>query len=300
MIIAVDKGTTYTKTSELISFKSTIREYRTDEIDFCQDKIITKYNGKTYVMGEKGKTNTDLFKSKHEETKLMILTAIALSHPYKTNIRTHLITGLPIGRYGYERKEMNNLLQYTRNNIIVNDIKYTIEIGRVETFPEGASSFYSLTDKDEGLVIDIGGLSIDTALFAKGDNLEKYSTYRLGIMPLYREMANSIGSRESITLNEWGVEEIVKNGLFIDGKEKGLNIDIIIDSYIEQIIQALGFDYNIPVIKNIYLTGGGSELLYPYMKKHIDRIVLMNNPQFTNVLSYQILGEVLFAEGDLQ
>lgn len=296
MTIAVDKGTTYTKTSALINFKSIIREYHDDEILFCQDKIIVRYNNKPYVIGENGKTNTDLFKSKHEETKLMILTAIALSYPHQTKIKTDLITGLPIGRYGYERKEMNSLLQYTRNDIIVNDIEYTIDINNVETFPEGASSFYSLTDEDNGLLVDIGGLSIDISLFTKGNKLEKYSTYRLGIMPLYREIANYIGSKYSITIDEWKVEEIIKNGLFIDGEKQDLDIDTIINQYIERISQALRFDYNVPAIKNIFLTGGGGAFLHPYIQKIIPRIRLMQNPQFTNVLSYQLLGEVLFDE----
>ena len=34
MIIAVDKGTTYTKISKQISFKSTIREYQKGELNF--------------------------------------------------------------------------------------------------------------------------------------------------------------------------------------------------------------------------------------------------------------------------
>ena len=55
MLIAVDKGTTYTKTSKQISFKSTIREYQDNELDFSQDKIIVEYNNKQYVIGEKGK-----------------------------------------------------------------------------------------------------------------------------------------------------------------------------------------------------------------------------------------------------
>lgn len=226
----------------------------------------------------------------------MILTAIALSYPHQTRIKTHLITGLPIGRYGYEKDEMNNLLQYTKNNIIVNNTEYIIDISKVETFPEGASSFYSLSDKKEGLIIDIGGLSIDTSLFTKGNKLEKYSTYKLDIMPLYRKIANFIGSKYSITLDEWGVEEIIRDGLFINGEKQDLNINTIINQHIEKINQALEFDYNIPAIKYIYLTGGGSKLLYSYIKKHIDRIILMENSQFTNVLSYQLLGEVLFNE----
>lgn len=38
MIIAVDKGTTYTKSSGLISFKSTVREYQTDEMNYTELK----------------------------------------------------------------------------------------------------------------------------------------------------------------------------------------------------------------------------------------------------------------------
>lgn len=294
MIIAVDKGTAYTKTSELISFKSTIRNYNDNELDFSQDKIVVEYNKRKYVIGGSGKTNTNLFKSEHDETKLLVLTGIALSYPYNIRLQTHLITGLPIGRIGYERDNMKRLFQYTNNEIIVNNRRYIIDIGMVEIFPEGASSFYYLQDIDDGLIIDIGGLSIDVALYVKGKKLEKYSTYRLGVLPLYREIANHLGSKYSLTLNEWSVQEILQEGLFIDGNKVNLNISHIVDAYVQQIIQALEFDYNIPGIQRIFLTGGGGEFLYPYIKKIIPRSQLMNNPRFTNVLTYKLLGEVLF------
>lgn len=292
-IISVDKGTAYTKTSKLISIKSTIREYRSDELNFSQDKIIVEYMNKKYVIGENGKTNTNLFKSEQDETKLLILTAIALSNPTEIRQRTHLITGLPIGRIGYERDSMKRLLQYTTNNIIINKQPYTIDIGRAEVFPESASSFYYLQDADDGLIIDIGGLSIDTALYTKGKKLSKYSTYRLGILPLYREIANYIGSKYSLTLDEWLVHDILIDGLSINGINIDLDISSIVNNYLRQIIQALEFDYNIPSIKNIFLTGGGGIFLYPYIKKLIPRVKLMDNSRFTNVLTYQLLGEVL-------
>lgn len=292
-IISVDKGTAYTKTSKLISIKSTIREYHPDELNFSQDKIIVEYLSKEYVIGENGKTNTDLFKSEQDETKLLILTAIALSNPTETKQKTHLITGLPIGSVGYERDNMKRMLQYTNNNITVNKQPYTIDIGRTEVFPEGASSFYYLQDTDDGLIIDIGGLSIDTALYTKGKKLSKYSTYRLGIMPLYREVANYIGSKYSLTLDEWLVHDILIDGLSINGMNVDLDVSNIVNNYLRQIVQALEFDYNIPSIKNIFLTGGGGVFLYPYIKKIIPRVKLMDNPRFTNVLTYQLLGEVL-------
>ena len=295
MIVAVDKGTTYTKTSDMFSIKSVVREYQPTELNFSQDKIIVEYKNNQYVVGEKGKTNTNLFKSQQEETKLLILTAIALSNPSEIRRKTHLVTGLPIGRIGYERDSMKNLFQNTSNRMNINRLNYTIDIDKVEVFPEGASSFYYLQDIDEGLVVDIGGLSIDTALFTKGRKLQKYSTYRLGVMPLYREIANYIGSKYSLTLDEWNVQDTIRDGLSIDGINVELNIDNIIYKYIQQIIQALEFDYNIPSIKNIFLTGGGSEFLYPYVKNIINRIKIMPNPRYTNVLAYRLLGEVLFA-----
>lgn len=295
MIIAVDKGTAYTKTSELISFKSTIRKYDENEINFSQDKIIVEYFDNKYVIGNDGKTNTNLFKSEQEETKLLILTTIALSVRLP-KIQTHLVTGLPIGRVGYERENMKRLFQYTSNNIFINNFKYTINIGRVEVFPEGASSFYYLQDVSEGLIIDIGGLSIDTALYTKNRKLSKYSTYRLGVLPLYRQIANYLGSKYSLTLNEWSVQEILQNGLFINGRNIDLDIDNIVSPYIQQILQALEFDYNMPSINNIFLTGGGGEFLFPYIRKIIPRTKLMDNPRYTNVLSYKLLGEVLFNE----
>lgn len=294
MINGVDKGTAYTKTSELISFKSTIREYKESELDFSQDKIIVEYDNKKYVIGGNGKTNTNLFKSEQSETKLLILTGLALSFPNLARIQTHLVTGLPIGRIGYERDSMKELFQYTNNAIIINNHKQIVNIGMVEVFPEGASSFYHLQDTDSGLIIDIGGLSIDVALYIKGGKLEKYSTYRLGVLPLYREIANYLGSKYSLTLNEWSAQEILQDGLFIDGNKIDLDISYIINAYTQQIIQALEFDYNIPQIQRIFLTGGGGEFLYSYIRKTIPRIKLMDNPRFTNVLTYKMLGEVLF------
>ncbi len=296
MIIAVDKGTAYTKTSELINFKSTIREYQNNELDFSQDKIIVEYGNRQYVVGSEGKTNTNLFKSEQDETKLLVLTGIALSSSNYDKIQTHLVTGLPIGRIGYEKDNMKRLFQYTSNEIRINNRKYTINIGRTEVFPEGASSFYYLQDTDEGLIIDIGGLSTDVALYTKSKKLSKYSTYRMGVLPLYREIANCIGSRYSLTLNEWSVQNILQDGLSIDGIKVDLDMSHIIIQYIQQIIQALEFDYNIPQIQYIFLTGGGGEFLYPYIRKIIPRIKLIDNPRFTNVLTYRLLGEVLFDE----
>ena len=293
-IISVDKGTAYTKTSEFISFKSTVRKYREDELNFSQDKVIVKYNNIKYVIGENGKTNTDLFKRQQEETKLLVLTAICLSNPNQHRQHINLVTGLPIGRIGYERDVMKNLFQYSSNEICIGDVNYNINIGRTEVFPEGACSFYSLQDTDEGLVVDIGGLSTDTALFVKGQKLSKYSTYRLGIMPLYREIANYIGSKYSLTLNEWLVHDIMENGLSIDGKCVEFDVSHIINRYLQQVIQALEFDYSIPSIRNIFITGGGGEFLYPYIRKAIPRVQLMKNARFTNAITYRNLGEVLF------
>lgn len=48
MTIAVDKGTTYTKTSDMFSIKSVVRKYQPTELNFSQDKIIVEYINNKY------------------------------------------------------------------------------------------------------------------------------------------------------------------------------------------------------------------------------------------------------------
>lgn len=302
-LIGVDRGTAEINTSEEISFRATVRKYKNDEIVLNGDsKIIVEFEGDKYVIGEKGKTSTEMFKSKSKETKLLILTAIALGYPNQF-IQTNLITGLPIQRYAEDKEEMKDLFANTRVDITINGEFKTIDIFKVEVFPESAGAFFTIPEAIDGLIIDIGGLTVDCAWFESNDNdntqrkLKSYGTYQQGILPLYRQIANRLSTKYSISLDEWDIPRILKMGLTINGKKiKDLEIDQLLLDYVNQIIQGLEFEYPIKSIENIYLCGGGSVLLYDIFKEKINRAILIDDPSFANAIGYKMLGEVLFNE----
>lgn len=292
MMIGVDKGTTYTKTDRGIIIRSTVRSYRENEVLLNEDKSIVEYEGSKYIIGEKGNYSTDLMKAKHNNTKLLILTAIALSNQ-EDYISTPIVTGLPIGLFSSNKNDMKGLFRINDiERIAINGIRKTIRITGIEVFPEAAGAFYSQNYTD-GLIIDIGGLSIDTALF-QNKKLVKFSTYSMGIMKLYSKIANKINSQYDLSLTEWDIENILTDGLYIYGQKVELEIDYLVKEHVQQIIERLKLEYDLKVINNILLTGGGSYWISKYFKKELPQAKLMENAQFANAVGYRNIGKVIF------
>lgn len=291
-MLGVDKGTTYTKTDKGLIIRSTVRSYRDNEVLLNDNKTIVEYEGKKYIIGEKGNYSTDLMKSKHENTKLLILTSIGLSFP-DDYISTDIVTGLPIALYSSQKNQMKELLKrnYTHQIIINNQRKY-IKFNNIEVFPEGAGAFYSQSNYADALMIDIGGLSVDIALFER-KKLIKYSTYPMGVMKLYSKIANYINSQYDLSLSEWDIEKVITEGLFIDGERVNSNFDFLIIEHVKEIIERLKLEYDLRMIINVLMTGGGSQWLYHYFKNHIPQSKLMPNSQFTNAQGYRNIGKVI-------
>lgn len=292
-ILGVDKGTTYTKTDRGLIIRSTVRTYRKNEVLLDNDKTIVEYEGNKYVIGEKGNYSTDLMKSQHENTKLLILTTIGLSYPDRF-IEANIITGLPIALYSSQKRQMKDMLQRdSTHQITINGQKKYIRFSNIEVFPESAGAFYSQNEYTDALIIDIGGLSIDIALFEKG-KLIKYSTYPMGVMKLYSKIINYINSQYDLSLNEWDMEKVLNEGLYIYGNRVELNYDYLVKEHIEEIIERLKLEYDLKIIANILLTGGGSQWVYQYLQKIIPQVKLMSNSQFNNAIGYRNIGKVIF------
>lgn len=292
-MIGIDKGTTYTKDDRGNIIRSTVREYRENELLLNEDKNIVEFEGKKYIVGEKGNYSTDLMKAKHENTLILILTLIALNHA-EDYISTNLVTGVPIGLYSLQKADMKALFKSGElYRISVNGKRKQIKFNNVEVFPEGAGAFYSQSIYNDGLVIDIGGLSIDIALFQK-KKLVKYSTYSMGIMKLYSKIANHINSLYDLSLSEWDIENIIVDGLFVYGERKELNIHYLVKEHIQEIIERLKLEYDLKIINNVLLTGGGSYWISEYFRKEIPQVKLMENAQFSNSVGYRNIGKAIF------
>jgi len=286
MILGIDKGTTFTKTSEGQIIRSTIRE--NDHDILIDNKLLVGLSGRKYIVGERGNYSSDLMKAEHENTKVLIYTMIALSKD-KKYIDTDLVVGLPIGLYARQKENMKKLID-KHLDISINGIEKHIEIGRIEVFPEGAGAYYTQEEKD-CLIIDIGGLSIDTALFDNG-KLTKYSTYSMGIMKLYNKIANRVNSQFDLSLTEWDVPNILKKGLYIYGQKMPIDVESLIKAHTLEIIERLKLEYDIKLL-NVLITGGGAILLEEYFKLDILQSKVLGD-QFSNAKGFKKIGEVIF------
>lgn len=291
MIIGIDRGSAYVKNSNKQQFKSTVKLV-SDDIIIDKNQILVEYKNSKYIIGEEGNYATDLMKSQNEDTLLLILTMLAQEPTTFLNI--DLITGLPIGLYSNQKQGMKELLQNTTHTIIFNNKRKIINIRRCEIFPEGAGVFYSQDQYTNALIIDVGGLSIDVALF-ENRKLKKYSTYPLGVMKMYNKLANKINGKYDLSLDGWETEQVINNGLTIDGQVA--NVDSIINNikeeHIQNIINRLKLDYDLKMIPNILLAGGGS-IIHEELKSHFVQATIIKNSQYANAIGYKSVGKALF------
>lgn len=289
-MIGVDKGTTYTKTDKQLCIRSTIRKFQENDIILNEDKILFEMDGQKWIVGEKGNYSTDLMKSKHLNTKIMVLLTLGMSFPDEYII-TDLVTGLPIGLYSTQKQYMKSMFHNTNFEIKINGKRKNIRIKNAEVFPESAGAFYSQSDYKDALIIDIGGLSIDTALF-KDKKLQKYSTYCMGIMKLYSKIANKLNAEHDLSLSEWDIENTIKEGLYIYGKRVDMGVDELIAEHCKEIVERLSLEYDLKSIKNVLITGGPAEWLENYLP--IPQKQIMRQSQYSNAVGYRNIGQVLF------
>ncbi|MTI47861.1 MAG: ParM/StbA family protein [Firmicutes bacterium] len=290
MLRGIDKGTTYTKDNLGNILKSTIKEVKDEAL--LDGKTIVEYECKKYIVGEKGNYSTDLEKANHKNTKIMVYTMLAIGSMEKY-ITTNLVLGLPIGLYSNHKEKMKNLFKNDFANITVNDKEKFIKITGIEVFPEAAGAYYNQPHRN-CLIIDLGGLSIDTADFENG-KLIKHSTYSMGTMKLYSKIANRLNSIYDLNFTEWNIPRVFDEGLYIYGERQDLDVDDILESHTLEIIERLKLEYDLKAYKNICLTGGGSILLESYLKRYMPQCEPIESI-FANARGFYNVGKVIFNE----
>lgn len=299
MIIGIDKGSAYTKTSKDVIIKSTVREFGDNDINL-NDSLFVQLNGEKYFIGGQGSFATDLNKAEHTNTKILTYTAIAESFeaPF---IRTNLVLGLPIGHYSRNKAKMKELFMDTKPvEISINGNEKVIFIKNIEVFPECAAAKFTQNIED-GLFIDIGGLSVDNALFKNG-KLEKHSTFSMGTMKLLSKIADCLNAEYDLSLTEWGAEEVLRDGLTINGENVQVEevVHEIIRDHVKNILERIRLQYDIKMLKNIIFTGGGSLMCFDIFSEYIPQAVRMVDTQFSNAKGFELIGRKLFGSNDAQ
>jgi len=108
-MLGFDKGTTYSQLSNGFITKSTVKVLGEYDVILDNKNILTR-EGRKYIIGEQGEYSTDLMKSQHENTLLLLLACLGLSSK-DDYIEESIVTGLPIGLYSKQKEAMKQLFR---------------------------------------------------------------------------------------------------------------------------------------------------------------------------------------------
>lgn len=297
--IGVDLGNCNIKTSKGIIVPSLITK---GENYLISTGYQITFNNEVFIIGE-GDYDTNLDKIEKENLLPMLTLALGLSTKEQV---IRIVLGLPINQY---RSKKDNMLEVIEDNKILNFIlngeERTIYIEDAAIFPEGVATYYSLdiekrkalVDKDL-IVLDIGGRTTDIALLKAGKkrSVAKSISLDVGMINIYNDLINEINSQYTLALNIEDAENIIKNGLEVDGERKDTGfIKNIIRNNIERVFKELNISYPVRT-SPILVTGGGGKSFFKSIKKRYPSAVLVEDNLFSNAIGYKKVGEKLWRD----
>lgn len=293
--LGIDLGNHNVKTSTRCIFRSVYEEYDYKNELLNDDVVI--YDGKNYVVG-KGTFDNTKVKSEKVNTIPLFLNAI-----YKSvgvcNEPLRIVVGLPLEHHKNKELIADIKKMYSgwfrfkyKSGKTIRDLEYYVK--ELYVFPEALGAFYSLKENMDGrdvLLIDIGGGTVNVALFQDGE-FEDSITIQEGTNDIYRQItakANFVNTGAS-----FNVEDIIRYM-----KRGKIKWNGVIDemTYVSEISSKFAANVineikgNFPLYKSydIVLSGGGVDLLKPYLAKDITFSVVKDN-LFANAIGFYNVG----------
>lgn len=283
--IDIGNATTVTDTGIILDSKVT----HIEPLNKC-DKLVL--DGETYYIGE-GEFDTTYRKVEKKIYLPMLYTALALSSDYTYN---KIVLGLPLSQYKEDKDKLINFVMRNNNKIIeLNNVERKIIIEDIEVFPEG---IFTVEDNFEGIVIDIGGRTTDSAMIEIVRNKKKIIepiSLPVGTINLYESFIDTINSKYGLDLKLRDAERILKNGLFLDGKIVNLDFAYeVFENYTDSLINQLQVKYSLRT-NRISVTGGGAELIFDLLKERLgSNVFKQENGILANAKNYYELGMNIF------
>ena len=303
MNLGIDRGTVLTKTTTF-SMRSIVEEVKgysdISGLEFSGE--VLNIGQRQFIIGDKGNFATDMLKSKDECTKILVYAAIVKSKP-AANDKVNAVVGIPFGQYTLQKDEMVELISSS------SPIAYEYEgktgkftINRVSVFPEGAGVYYAQGQSKyigkRVLIVDIGGVSVDVALF-DDKKLISYGSYPLGIMKLFSKMAKEINRIYQTEYTEWDMDILLKRGITVDGQTVRKDfLDTIMNDHATTIDNRIRREFDVRAMDEVLLAGGGGELLHDALYDHVPQAILVPNPVIANAIGFQNVAEVMYNEGN--
>lgn len=266
MILGVDVGNYYTKTSEGISFLSKVSEKK----NILKNEEI-RIGDNIMYLGE-GEFDTEYRKA--YKTNYLYLLKGAIKKSTREVRNNKIIVGLPISQYKTDK-------DYLKNRILESGIASDVEV-----VPEGV-----LTIRKTGILVDIGGRTTDICLIYEEGMVNKIiQPYSLpiGMLNVEGELIESINNMYGLDLTLEDHDRILKYGLRINGEEKEFSL-FAYKNYVEKIVNRIQINYSIKT-NDIFLVGGGAKRLYNSFKKRLPQVRLIENAFFANAIAFYNYG----------
>lgn len=295
--LGIDLGNHSVKTSSDVIFKSQYEDYDYKH-EVNGDKCIM-YNGNKYVVG-KGVFDYSKVKSERKNTIPLYLNAIYQSiNGSCDNVR--VVVGLPLEHHKDKNivEDMKKL--YTgrfefRYGASDEQSEYVvINVKEVFVFPECLGAFYSLdedmNDRDV-LLIDIGGGTVNVALFTDGEYVDS-TTYQEGVNDVYRQIMNKANFiNTGATFDMESILTGIRRGFIKwDGKKDEMKyIKTITSAFVTSLINDIKGKFPLYKSYEIYLSGGGADLLEEAFANSFGDYVKVENNVFANAIGFYNVG----------
>lgn len=293
VIIGVDNGYGYTKTSNELMFKSAIS--KKEPLGYGIKNKFT-VDGVDYWVGT-GNGTLEIDKTDSEVNKICTLYALANSKGENFNV----VVGLPINQHSKEEKEKfrKTVLKWSGYQVKLNGIEKRIFINDVFVFSQGLASLYASGVTNNVIILDVGSRTVDVAYIRfNGDvpTVEKHNTYYCGCMQLYSNIIAKVNIKYQLTLTSNDAQDILFKGLFIDGKKVDTEfISDVCREHFKELFDNLILDYPTKTVPFL-LSGGGASLLYNPIKSRFKNVLIIEDSQFSNAYGYKKVGELVWNE----
>jgi plasmid segregation protein ParM len=294
IILGVDNGNAYTKSSEGFSCQS---GFTKSDVEPITKQNLLIYQGIYYSIGN-NRSSVQLDKTQTQDAFIISLAAIA-DAINKAGIEqkadVFLGVGLPIIHYGKMKHKFREY--FIRDNIkfSFNGNDYAVNIVDCRVYPQGYAAFINIYKDYKNVsaanVIDIGGYTTDFFMVENG-MINTATCYSLpnGTITLFASIQQEL-LKININLTEKQIQDIIlgKQPVLFDADINKM-IEIKAKEYVENLLTKIleyGFEFRNPTI----IVGGGSMMLKKYIESS-DRVKYIENlDQFANARGYKILLE---------
>lgn len=302
--IAKYKGNTYT-----VTFRTKMQQVSRLGVDIQPNSYHLEFYGNEYLLGDMvSEDYSDFSLNKTSRIhQLAIYTAITqLLKKAKTpsNVDIRLAVNVPITTYkdSIQKENFKQMVEKRGHTIhlMVNGKAYSIELSDVTLAFEGMGEIYAKSDvyKDKNtIIIDLGGLNSTFCTFNGIQPLINTMVVSdLGMNILKGKIGKVISERYGMTVSSDDLEQVLRGGYFASKGEIYEDSKVMIEEmkleHLQQIIQfakSRGYTFN---MSDIHFVGGGAITLRRYIKQQFPHAVIIDNPQYSNCMSFLKILEI--------